>query len=115
MGPNSAATNPYQQQLTPTAATNRSGLPLPRSLGNIIPYDIHRSVSAEQLKPGRMIVVGDVHGCHDELSSLLIKCGYDQRSDNLVFVGDLVNKGPKSQQVGAVAGASRCRAGQLLG
>jgi hypothetical protein len=35
---------------------------------------------------------GDVHGCYDELMALLDKLKYDQGSDNLVLVGDLVNK-----------------------
>ncbi|KAF0717938.1 Aste57867_2000 [Aphanomyces stellatus] len=47
----------------------------------------------------RVLVVGDVHGCFDELQSLLQACAYMPPEDVLVFVGDLVNKGPKSVQV----------------
>jgi hypothetical protein len=43
--------------------------------------------------------VGDVHGCYDQLVELLQKVQYKPRHDNLILVGDLVNKGPKSQQV----------------
>lgn len=46
--------------------------------------------------------VGDIHGCYDTLLELLRKLEYRPRHDNLILVGDLVNKGPKSQQVGAV-------------
>jgi hypothetical protein len=48
------------------------------------------------------ILVGDVHGCVDELELLLkqLRLGHDQR---LVFVGDLVAKGPDSQGVVAAA------------
>jgi len=43
-------------------------------------------------------VVGDVHGCLDELEALLKKAEVG-RKDRLVFVGDLVAKGPDSQGV----------------
>jgi hypothetical protein len=46
----------------------------------------------------RTIVVGDLHGCVDELRDLLRKCGYAP-GDRLVSVGDIVAKGPDSQAV----------------
>lgn len=46
----------------------------------------------------RTIVVGDVHGCADELQDLLKACGY-ARGDRVVLVGDVVAKGPDSQAV----------------
>lgn len=46
----------------------------------------------------RTILVGDVHGCIDELRDLLDACGY-RHGDRLVLVGDLVAKGPDSQAV----------------
>lgn len=44
---------------------------------------------------GRYILIGDVHGCREELDRLLdrLDLRYD---DRLHFVGDLVNKGPDS-------------------
>lgn len=42
--------------------------------------------------------IGDVQGCFDELQHLLKNVGYT-KSDRLWFVGDLVNRGPKSLQV----------------
>eukprot|EP00026_Physarum_polycephalum_P014712 Phypoly_transcript_15259.p1 GENE.Phypoly_transcript_15259~~Phypoly_transcript_15259.p1 ORF type:complete len:240 (+),score=33.11 Phypoly_transcript_15259:208-927(+) len=48
---------------------------------------------------GKTIVVGDVHGCIDELRDLLVKCEYNEFLDNLVFVGDLVGKGPSGHKV----------------
>jgi hypothetical protein len=46
----------------------------------------------------RTIVIGDIHGCYDELSLLLekLKLGPD---DRVVAVGDLTVKGPKSREV----------------
>ena len=59
---------------------------------------------------GPFDIVGDVHGCLDELLALLDALGYDVRRDDdgravdavhpegrrLVFVGDLVDRGPSS-------------------
>ena len=47
---------------------------------------------------GRTIVVGDLHGCYDELMALLEKAEFSQE-DRLVCVGDLITKGPKSREV----------------
>jgi hypothetical protein len=46
----------------------------------------------------RTLFIGDVHGCLDELRALLAKLGAD-RDDQVIFVGDLVAKGPDSQGV----------------
>ena len=47
---------------------------------------------------GRTIVVGDIHGCYDELTDLLEKVDFGA-DDRLVSVGDLITKGPKSREV----------------
>jgi len=46
----------------------------------------------------RTIIIGDVHGCIDELRSLikLVQPGTD---DHVIFVGDLVHRGPDSPGV----------------
>ena len=46
----------------------------------------------------RTLVIGDVHGCVDELRLLLRRCGY-AKGDRVVLAGDLVAKGPDSQGV----------------
>jgi hypothetical protein len=64
---------------------------------------------------GAFDIVGDVHGCADELELLLAKLGYRVRFDGvgderraiidpprgrtLVFVGDLVDRGPRTPDV----------------
>jgi Calcineurin-like phosphoesterase len=49
---------------------------------------------AKQRQP-RVIAIGDVHGCIDELQELLRRCDY-RPGDLLIFLGDLVSKGPDS-------------------
>lgn len=46
----------------------------------------------------RTIVVGDIHGCYDELEEMLAQVNFGE-ADRLVSVGDLVTKGPKSREV----------------
>ncbi len=46
----------------------------------------------------RTVVVGDVHGCYDELVALVERVGLSE-SDRLVCVGDLIAKGEKSREV----------------
>jgi len=47
---------------------------------------------------GRTIVVGDIHGCYDELTDLLDKVKL-KKTDRVISVGDLITKGPKSREV----------------
>jgi serine/threonine protein phosphatase 1 len=46
----------------------------------------------------RTIVVGDIHGCYDELMALMEKVNLGEK-DRVVSVGDLITKGPKSKEV----------------
>ena len=48
---------------------------------------------------GRLIFIGDVHGCARELESLLAQVGPTPGEDRVIFVGDLVDKGPESLKV----------------
>lgn len=43
--------------------------------------------------------IGDVQGCYDELRELLRALRFTADRDQLWFVGDLVNRGPKSTEV----------------
>ena len=74
---------------------------------------------------GPFDIVGDVHGCHSELLSLLDRLGYDTAADPIahpegrraVFLGDLADRGPGVAEVLDVAmsmvasGSALCVAG----
>jgi len=47
---------------------------------------------------GRTIIVGDVHGCWNELVEILDRVGFDD-DDLLLCVGDLINRGPETWHV----------------
>ena len=47
----------------------------------------------------RLIFVGDVHGCREELEHLLKKLDFNHKHDHVVLVGDMIAKGPDSPGV----------------
>ncbi|HEX8459553.1 MAG TPA: metallophosphoesterase [Pyrinomonadaceae bacterium] len=47
---------------------------------------------------GRTIVIGDIHGCYDELVALLEKIGVGA-NDRIIAVGDLIVKGEQHREV----------------
>jgi hypothetical protein len=49
--------------------------------------------------PSRTIVVGDVHGCLEELKELLDKVKFQQGTDRLILAGDLTDRGPDTPGV----------------
>ncbi|MBV9306733.1 MAG: AAA family ATPase, partial [Acidobacteriaceae bacterium] len=63
--------------------------------------------SNRQFEHGPFDIIGDVHGCFDELAALLQNLGYNVTKDSgtfkvhppegrkLIFLGDLVDRGPK--------------------
>ncbi|CAK7568095.1 MAG: hypothetical protein SEPTF4163_006077 [Sporothrix epigloea] len=64
------------------------------------------------LRRRRFVFVGDVHGQRKSLDELLDKIGFKIGIDHLVFVGNLINKGPDSAgvvQLAMDAGASAVR------
>ncbi|KAE8352791.1 Metallo-dependent phosphatase-like protein [Aspergillus coremiiformis] len=44
----------------------------------------------------RLVFIGDVHGCKDELDRLLEEVSFNPDTDHLIFTGDMINKGPDS-------------------
>lgn len=68
------------------------------------PPSLHKVLDDEFLsKFDDVLIVGDLHGCYDELIDLLDLAKKTSSKPNArilkLFVGDLVNKGPKSKQV----------------
>lgn len=47
----------------------------------------------------RLIFVGDIHGCKNELIALLKECAFNQQTDHLIATGDVISKGPDSAGV----------------
>lgn len=48
---------------------------------------------------GRDFAVGDIHGCFNRLQAVLDEMGFDPAKDRLFSVGDMVDRGPDSDQV----------------
>lgn len=63
------------------------------------PSTPHVIISPPLLEGKRVLFVGDVHGCLDELEELYRKCTTSDQETIVVFVGDLVMKGPKTVEV----------------
>tara|TARA_R110000824_G_scaffold353298_3_gene540464 strand:+ start:133 stop:1167 length:1035 start_codon:yes stop_codon:yes gene_type:complete len=76
------------------------------NLPQIEPFDQAKHCKVD----GKLTVIGDVHGCYEQLMELLFQCSALQECDgttvnmidpkqNVIFVGDLVDKGPASEKV----------------
>ena len=50
------------------------------------------------MKKPRRLIVGDIHGCADELAELLFRFRFMPGYDTLFSVGDVVGKGPKTRE-----------------
>ncbi|MBX7168255.1 MAG: serine/threonine protein phosphatase [Pirellulales bacterium] len=70
----------------------------------------------KQAHRGRLIAVGDIHGCADELAELLARVALTPR-DTVVTLGDYVDRGPDSRGVieQLIQLGERCRLVPLLG
>ncbi len=49
--------------------------------------------------PNRLIAIGDIHGCYDELKILIEDEINIQKSDRIVFLGDYIDRGSDSKEV----------------
>jgi len=47
----------------------------------------------------RVIFIGDIQGCYDEWMSLLKEVDYKPERDQLILLGDMINRGPKNLEV----------------
>lgn len=103
--PTSRGSNKENRRLKQTAAdfyyAKHQMLPLPSVMHAALPVDDDRCQSEKGSK--NVLVIGDVHGCMDELR-LLLDTAVKEHNDGqpfefVVLVGDLCNKGPYSAQV----------------
>ncbi|KAJ5182801.1 hypothetical protein N7492_000417 [Penicillium capsulatum] len=63
----------------------------------LVPGAAAEGAEAKSKSRRRLIVVGDVHGCKEELVALLDKVSFSiVHGDHLIFAGDIINKGPDS-------------------
>lgn len=46
-----------------------------------------------------IFAIGDIHGCYDKLRALMDKIPIDMTRDMLVFIGDYIDRGPRSYDV----------------
>lgn len=65
---------------------------------------------------GRMIAIGDIHGCRDAFSALIDAISPDSE-DTLVILGDCIDRGPDTRSVldQLIALAGRCQIIPLMG
>ena len=55
----------------------------------------------------RTIIIGDVHGCADQLRELLLKVDFQKQEDRLLLTGDAFSRGPDPLQVWALIRETR--------
>ncbi|KAG2186109.1 hypothetical protein INT43_002547, partial [Umbelopsis isabellina] len=99
------------------ASSNDSGSPNPSSPSKtnpLSPYaNLTRLIAYDNSSPlatrPRVFVIGDVHGCLNELNALLDAIDYDDSTDQIIIAGDLTADGPDSlgvirraQEIGAL-------------
>ena len=70
---------------------NKHKLPLPKIC--------HLTLDEDVISGRAVFIIGDIHGCYDELVELMQKARSLEPKLVYLFVGDLVNKGPKSVDV----------------
>jgi serine/threonine protein phosphatase 1 len=49
-------------------------------------------------EPGRVLVLGDVHGAHKALVQVLERAAFDRSRDRLIFLGDVVDGWPETRE-----------------
>lgn len=47
----------------------------------------------------KIFAIGDIHGCYKSLMALMKKLPIDRKRDIVVFLGDYIDRGPRSRQV----------------
>ena len=47
----------------------------------------------------KTVIFGDIHGCYNELVSIVKKTKLDRKNDKAIFLGDYTDRGPDSYKV----------------
>ena len=47
----------------------------------------------------RTIIIGDIHGCYEQMMEIISKVFFDAHQDTIIFLGDLIDRGPQSWEV----------------
>ena len=68
------------------------------SLGLILFLMTLKKAYITPLSGGRQLLIGDIHGCSTTFKALIRKIDL-QKNDQLILLGDLINKGPDSKGV----------------
>jgi serine/threonine protein phosphatase 1 len=66
--------------------------------GFLVYLHCQRTLALLRRMKGRLIAIGDIHGCHLEFAELVARLELT-RDDRVVLLGDLVNRGPDSNKV----------------
>ncbi|KAK6190096.1 hypothetical protein SNE40_002031 [Patella caerulea] len=64
-----------------------------------VPPTSHLVLDADVIASRPVFVVGDIHGCCDELQEIVSEAQKEHGDTLFIFVGDMVNKGPKNVEV----------------
>ena len=67
-------------------------------MGFLVYFARERTLANLPPMTGRLIAVGDIHGCHQEFADLLAQLALTS-ADRLILLGDLINRGPDSNRV----------------
>ena len=47
----------------------------------------------------KTVILSDIHGCYDQMMSLLAKTGFDEKEDTFIALGDFIDRGKQSFEV----------------
>ncbi|EPZ47706.1 metallophosphoesterase family protein [Alicyclobacillus acidoterrestris] len=48
---------------------------------------------------GRLLALSDIHGCYDQFDAILLESNYNPDCDQLVLLGDYIDRGPRVRDV----------------